>query len=106
MRPQSPRPLDRAAPFPALGFLPVINGQTDLAEFAVEAELSSPALPEGETLALFIGELLEAFWQPLRHPFAAFGRNFTFDLGKTGESLGRWFHGMTRIALWFALCCR
>jgi hypothetical protein len=56
----------------------------------------------GKNLALFVGELLESFLQPLLHPFAAFGRNFTFDVRKTRELLGGWFHGLTRIALRFA----
>jgi hypothetical protein len=41
-----------------------------------------------------VGELLQARLQPLPRPFAAFGHHFTFDLGKTGEWFGRWFHNM------------
>jgi hypothetical protein len=44
---------------------------------------------------------LQAFFQALAPPFAAFGHNFTFDVGQTWQGLGVWFHKMTRLA-WFA----
>jgi len=34
---------------------------------------------------VLVGDLLQSLLQPLPRPFAAFGGNLTFDVGKTGE---------------------
>lgn len=98
MRSQAPSGLKRAEPRPALGMLPIIHGQFDLAELAAQREVPPPSSPQGENLAGLIGELLQTFLQPLPRPFAAFGGHFTFGVGQTGEGLGSWFHKETRLA--------
>ena len=45
----------------------------------------------GKNLAVFLGELLQAFLEALPHPFAAFGFHFQFDLFQAGQSAGRRF---------------
>jgi hypothetical protein len=42
---------------------------------------------------------LQAFFQALAPPFAAFRHDFTFDVSQTWQGLGGWFHDMTRLAL-------
>jgi hypothetical protein len=43
---------------------------------------------------------LQALFQALAPPFAAFRHHFTFDVGQSRQGLGVWFHEMTRLA-WF-----
>ena len=58
------------------------------AETVSAYRLIAPGTVEEKTLEPPQGELL----QPVLHPLAGFSRNFTFEAGKTGESLGSWFH--------------
>jgi hypothetical protein len=53
----------------------------------------------GENLAGLIGELLQAFLETLTPPFTAFGHDFAFEVGQTGERLGAGFqfHVTTRL---------
>jgi len=37
----------------------------------------------GKNLAVFLGEFLQAFFQTLAPPFAAFRHDFTFDVGQS-----------------------
>ena len=47
---------------------------------------------------MFIGELLQAFFQSPPPPLAALGGYFTFHLGKAGYDLFVWFHSLTLVS--------
>jgi hypothetical protein len=53
----------------------------------------------GKNLAGLIGELLQALLQTQTPPFTAFGHDFAFEVGQTGERLrsGFRFHMTTRL---------
>jgi hypothetical protein len=50
---------------------------------------------------VFIGDLLQAFFQALAAPLAGFRQHFTFEVGQTGQGLWVRFHEMTRLS-WIA----